>query len=83
VDIRCIRFEDRMWLTKEQVAAFFEVTTRTIENYLGRFEKELHRNGYEVVRGNRLKKLKEDIPTQFASEMNFVSKTTVLICGPF
>jgi len=49
VDIKCIPFENRMWLTKEQGVSFFEVTTRTIDNYLGKFEQELKQNGYEVL----------------------------------
>jgi len=78
VDIRSIRFEDRMWLTKEQVSSFFEVTPRTIDNYLSKFEKELRQNGYEVVKGKRLKGLKKGIVEQFGDEMDFVTKTTVL-----
>jgi hypothetical protein len=73
VDIRCIRFEDRMWLTKEQVAAFFEVTPRTIDNYLGRFEPELRQNGYEVLRGNRLKAFKVSVREQAVNETDFVN----------
>jgi prophage maintenance system killer protein len=78
MDIRCIRFEDRMWLTKEQVSSFFEVTSRTIDNYLRKFEQELRQNGYEVLKGNRLKELKKGISEQFGDEMGFVTKTTVL-----
>lgn len=78
VDIKCIPFENRMWLTKEQVASFFEVTPRTIDNYLSKFEQELKQNGYEVLRGNRLKELKNIISDRFGNEMNFVTKTTIL-----
>ena len=77
-DVRFIRFEDRMWLTKEQVSSFFEITPRTIDNYLSKFERELRQNGYEVVKGNRLKELKKGISEQFGNEMDFVAKTTVL-----
>lgn len=77
-NIRCIPFEDRMWLTKEQVASFFNVTPRTIDNYLSRFEAELRQNGYEVLRGNRLKELKIIVTEQFGNEMDFITKTTVL-----
>ena len=78
VDVQCIPFEDRMWLTKEQVAAFFEVTPRTIDNYISKYEEELRHNGYVVILGNRLKKLKIAIREQFGDEMNFITKTTVL-----
>jgi hypothetical protein len=56
--IQGIPFEGKSVVLKEQVAAFFEVTVRTIENYLEEFTDELAKNGYEVVKGNRLKTLK-------------------------
>ena len=56
--IRGIPFEGKTVVLKEQVAAFFEVTVRTVENYLEQNAEELARNGYEVVSGNRLKVLK-------------------------
>jgi len=52
-----IPFEGKTVVFKEQVAAFFEVTTRTIENYLEQHADELIRNGYEVLKG----KLPENI----------------------
>ena len=33
----------------ELTAFFFEVTIRTIENYLASNENELHHNGYKVL----------------------------------
>ncbi len=59
--IRGIPFEGKTVLLKEQVAAFFEVTVRTIENYLDQNTKELSGNGYEVLKGERLKRLKNEI----------------------
>jgi len=56
--IRGIPFEGKTVVLKEQVAAFFEVTVRTVENYLEHNAEELARNGYEIVTGNRLKTLK-------------------------
>ena len=41
--IEGIRFEDRVVLLKEQIADFFEVTPRTIELYLSKFEDELQK----------------------------------------
>ncbi len=78
VDLQCIFFEDRNWLNKEQIASFFEVTPRTIDNYLNKYESELRHNGYEVLQGIRLKKLKKDIIEQFGDEMDFFTKTTTL-----
>ncbi len=76
--IQGIAFEGKIVLTKEQVACFFEVTPRTIENYLDKFGEELRQNGYEVVRGNRLKELKKVMVAQGATEVDFGTKITVL-----
>lgn len=56
-----IPFEGKTVVLKEQVAEFFEVSLRTIENYLSQYEEELSRNGYEILKGNRLKDLKKSI----------------------
>ena len=76
--IKGIMFEGSARLTKEQVADFFEITPRTIDNYLSRNEAELRNNGYEVLRGNRLKTFKKDLQDQFGNETDFVTKTTIL-----
>ncbi|WP_293647640.1 DNA-binding protein [Thiolapillus sp.] len=76
--IQGIPFEGRSVVLKEQVAAFFEVTPRTVDNYLEKFSDELRRNGYEVLRGKRLKELKKAISESGANETDFVTKTTVL-----
>ena len=51
--IKAIPFEGKTVVVKEQVAAFFEVTPRTIDNYIEKFGEELRQNGYEAIRGNR------------------------------
>ena len=76
--IQGIPFESKTVITKEQVAAFFDVTPRTIDNYLERNSEELHQNGYEVLRGKRLKALKLEAAGQGGNETDFVTKTTVL-----
>lgn len=76
--IKGIPFEGKTVVLKEQVSAFFEVTPRTIENYIEKFGEELHQNGYEVLRGNRLKSLKLEVLRQGGNETGFVTKTTVL-----
>ena len=50
-------------VTKEQVATFFEVALRTVEAVTADNLDELSRNGYVVLRGKRLKSLKEAITT--------------------
>ncbi|MBF0213795.1 MAG: DNA-binding protein [Magnetococcales bacterium] len=76
--IQGIPFEGRTVVLKEQVATFFEITTRTIDNYLDRYGDELRQNGYEVLRGNRLKIFKQILVSQGGNEMDFVTKTTAL-----
>ena len=69
--IRGIPFEGKTVVLKEQVAVFFEVTLRTVENYLEQNAEELARNGYEVLTGNRLKALKLAISEVGDPETNF------------
>jgi hypothetical protein len=69
--IQGIPFEGKTVVLKEQVAGFFEVTVRTIENYLEQNAEELARNGYEVLKGNRLKILKEAIQSMDVPETDF------------
>ncbi len=73
-----IPFEGKTVVTKEQIAAFFDVTERTIDNYIERYSEELRQNGYDIVRGKRLKQLKLAIFTKGDNETNFATKTTVL-----
>ena len=61
---------------KEQVADFFEVTPRTIDNYLKNFDVELRQNGYAVLRGNHLEKFKLAVREQFVNETDFVNIKT-------
>jgi hypothetical protein len=78
--IRGIPFEGKMVVLKEQVANFFEVTVRTVENYLEYNGEELARNGYEVISGNRLKSLKLAIQEMDDPETDFgiIAKTARL-----
>ena len=78
--IRGIPFEGKTVVLKEQVAAFFEVTLRTVENYLEQHAEELSRNGYEILKGQRLKTLKGAIAAMDVPETDFgnISKTPQL-----
>lgn len=76
--VQGVPFEGKTVIIKEQVAAFFEVTPRTIDNYLENFGEELRQNGYEVLRGKRLKDLKLALRRTFGNETDFVTKTTAL-----
>ncbi|MCF6364914.1 MAG: hypothetical protein L3J35_01815 [Bacteroidales bacterium] len=54
VGLRGVLYESEFRFTKKQIADFFEITERTAENYLSKYEKELAKNGYEVLKGKRL-----------------------------
>jgi hypothetical protein len=69
--IQGIPFEGKTVVLKEQVAAFFEVTLRTVENHLERHAVELSRNGYEVLKGNRLKSFKSSLRDLDVPETDF------------
>ena len=58
-------------ILKEQVAAFFGVNIRTIENYLSENNEELTENGCEVIKDNRLKQLKISISETDVHEIDF------------
>lgn len=78
--IQGIPFEGKTVVLKEQIAAFFEVTIRTVENYLEQHTAEITRNGYEVLKGERLKTLKAAIQDLDVPETDFgnISKTPQL-----
>ena len=73
VGIHTISYKGKAVLTKEQVADFFEVSSRTIDNYLAQKEEELKQNGYEVLRGKALQELKLAISEADVDEMYFVN----------
>jgi len=71
IGIKCIEFNGKEVLLKEQVAEFFEASPRTIETYTSQFVDELQQNGYEIVRGKPLLDLKKVILSMDVPEINF------------
>ncbi len=69
--IKGIPFEGKTVVLKEHVAQFFEITLRTVENYLAEYADELARNGYEIIKGNRLKTFKMCILEMDVHETDF------------
>ena len=69
--ITSIPFEGKNVLLKEHVALFFEVTIRTIENYISKYEEELKFNGYAVLRGKRLQNIKLAMSSLVDTETDF------------
>jgi hypothetical protein len=78
VGINGIVFESQVRYLKTQIADFFSVTERTIDYLLEKHESEICKNGYEVLKGNRLIDFKLVIEKQFGNETHFVTKTTIL-----
>jgi len=58
VGIQGIIFENEFKFLKSQLAGFFEIDERTIKRYLVKNEQELKQNGYEIIKGKRLKEFK-------------------------
>ena len=54
-NIQTVFFNDKHYVTKEAVALFFEIDIRTIERYISNNGDELKNNGYEVLKGKKLK----------------------------
>ena len=79
--IQGIPFEGKMVVLKEQVASFFEVTLRTVENYLERNAEDLALNGYEVLNGKRLQALKLAIQATDDPEKAFGITTKTVRLG--
>lgn len=77
-NIRTIEFEGAPRVLKEDIAAFFEVDTRTVERCLESNRDELGQNGYEVLRGKRLSAFKLECQGQSGTDIDVGTKTTVL-----
>lgn len=78
VGIKGVMFEGEYKFTKRQIADFFEVSERTINSCLEKNEQELAKNGYEILRGNRLTDFKLASSKNSGREVDFTTKTTVL-----
>ena len=76
--IDCILFEDKLYLTKEMVSDFFEVDTRTIERCISSFSDELKQNGYEVLKGKKLKAFLNAFQEHFGADIYVGTQITVL-----
>jgi len=74
-DFKAIIWDGKFTFTKEMVATFFEVEPRTIDRYISEHSEELRQNGYEVLRGKRLR---EFLDIMFGNDINVVTKTTQL-----
>lgn len=72
-----IVWNNKLFVTREMTAKFFNVDVRTISRYLEQNGEELSENGYEVLRGKNLKSFL-DAARNSGKDINVPTKTTVL-----
>ena len=76
--IQGIIFENKVYFTKMMVSTYFEVDVRTIERYVSENVEELSSNGYEIIKGKRLKNFIDEIEKMDVPDINVgnISKRT-------
>ncbi|MBD5544752.1 MAG: DNA (cytosine-5-)-methyltransferase [Lachnospiraceae bacterium] len=85
-NIKGIPFENKLYFTKNMTADFFDVDIRTIERYVAANTEELTRNGYEILKGKRLKEFIKIVEDFAAPDINVGSisrKTTQMAIFDF
>ncbi len=70
VEIKSVPWNERLYLTKELAAAFFNVDIRTIERYISNFNDELKANGMEILKGKKLESFIRAYNDTFATDIN-------------
>lgn len=63
-----IEFEGKVCFTKKQITDFYEISNSTVERYLVTHDEELTKNGYEVLKGQKLKKFKEKFTAEASNQ---------------
>jgi len=69
-NIRGVIFENKITFIKEMVAEFYGIDIRTVERYTSKFSDELKNNGYEIIKGKRLKQYLLEIESQKVPDIN-------------
>ena len=72
--IEGVMWNGRGYITRDAAAAFFEVDIRTIGRYIEQYAEELSQNGYEVLKGKRLKEFLDAAQGDFAKDIYVLSK---------
>ena len=72
-----ILWEGNVYVTREMAASFFEIDIRTISRYIEQNSEELKFNGYQVLKGKKLKSFIE-ATNNSGKDINVPSKTTIL-----
>lgn len=72
-----INWDGKLVMTREITAKFFNVDIRTVSRYIEQYKEELTENGYEILRGKRLKTFLDQAKNS-GKDINVSTKTTVL-----
>ncbi len=70
VEVKAVLWNEKYYLTKEMLAAYFNVDVRTVERYISNFSDELKTNGYELLKGKHLQTFIEAYDATFATDIN-------------
>ena len=70
-----VQFQGETFFTKQQIMSLFEVGDATIERYISMYGDELKSNGYQLLRGSKLKEFKNLL---YGTLTNEGTKTSVL-----
>lgn len=73
-----ILWNDELMFTREMASELFEVDIRTIGRYIEKYNDELTQNGYQVLRGKKLKDFLHAMQISFGKDINVPTKITVL-----
>ena len=82
-NIKGVLFEGKVTFTKEMIAEFYDIDIRTIERYSTKFSDELKSNGYEILKGNRLKQFLVEFSKQQVPDINVGKNTPQLAIYDF
>jgi len=74
-DFKAVIWDGKFMFTRDMVAEFFDVGIRTISRYVEQNNDELKANGYEVLRGKRLK---EFLVAMSGKDINVPTKINLL-----
>jgi len=77
VGIQGVVFENEFKFLKTQLANFFEIDERTINRYIEKYDQEIKQNGYETIKGKRLKEFKLAIKERYITDTNVGNKNAV------
>lgn len=69
-------YEGEYLFTSKMVADFFTVDVRTIKRAVENFEEEIKHNGYQVVKGQKLKEFKEKFGPLLTADDDFSQRDT-------